>query len=49
MQEEQNQAEHIPQATQNTTKEIPTAEQTAAGWRQFIGLLFGFLSDRSLS
>lgn len=46
MQEEQNQAEHIPQATQNTTKEIPTAEQTAAGWRQFIGLLFGFLSDR---
>lgn len=46
MQDEQNQAEQIPQATQNTPKEIPTAEQTAAGWRQFIGLLFGFLSDR---
>jgi len=32
-----------PEQSPQTT---PTAEQTAAGWRQFIGLLFGFLKDR---
>lgn len=35
---------HMP--SEQSPQTTPTAEQTAAGWRQFIGLLFGFLKDR---